>query len=135
MDLALCQKFKKGETLAVQIWANKIKNRVTFRIKSGYYLDFLTSKTIRLPEITGRRITKDKNGENLPQTKITEVAVVNCTIINKQYQHGSMVLSTFVPNSSFDQLNISPTNHIYTETFYSEFYTLKYGLQIKILCP
>ena len=44
------------------------------------------------------KITKDKSGENVPHLEITEVVLVNCNIVNKDYQHGSRVLNTFVPN-------------------------------------
>ena len=31
---------------------------------------------------TERRIFKDKNGENVPQLEITEVALIHCNIVN-----------------------------------------------------
>ena len=43
---------KKHETLtetpAVQIYVNKIKNRIIFKIKAGYKFELLTSETIKL---------------------------------------------------------------------------------------
>ena len=43
---------KKHETLtetpAVQIYVNKIKNRIVFKIKAGYKFELLTSETIKL---------------------------------------------------------------------------------------
>ena len=48
--------FKKhGENTdrpSVQIYVNKIENRVTFKIKNGYSLEFLTSQTMKLLRIT-----------------------------------------------------------------------------------
>ena len=32
---------------SIRIYANKIKNRITFKIKTGYYLEFLTPETIK----------------------------------------------------------------------------------------
>ena len=65
---------------------------------------------------------KYRNGENVPQLEITEVVLVCCNIVNNQYQCDSRVLCTFVPNESFSQLlSISATNHVYSETFHSEF--------------
>ena len=32
------------------------------------------------------KITKDKNGENLPNLEITEVTLVHCNIANNDYQ-------------------------------------------------
>ena len=56
--------------------------------------------------------------------------------INNKCKCDWWVFSTSIPNKSFDQLlDISPGNHIYTETFVSEFSTLKYGLLIKTPNP
>ena len=48
------------------IYVNKIENRITFKIKTGYYLALLTSETMKLFGGTKSEITKDKNGENVP---------------------------------------------------------------------
>ena len=71
---------------------------------------------------TKSNITKDKNGENVPYLEITEVVLVHCNIVNKDYQQDSRVLYKFVPNISFGQLlNISPKHFIFLRTFDSEF--------------
>ena len=68
------------------------------------------------------KITKDKNGENLPHLEITEVVLVHCNMVNNGYQQDSRVLYTFVPNKSFGSLlDISPSNHIFLKTFNSEY--------------
>ena len=33
---------------SIRIYINKIENRTTFKIKNGYYLDFLTPETMKL---------------------------------------------------------------------------------------
>ena len=74
---------------------------------------------------TKNKITKDKNGENLPHLEITEVVLVHFNIANNDYQQDSRVLYTFVPNKPFGSLlEISPTNHIFLKTFNSEFQTI-----------
>ena len=71
---------------------------------------------------TENKITKDKNGENVPHLEITEVVLVHCNIVNNDYQQDSRVLYTFVPNKPFGSLlEISPKNHIFLKTFNSEF--------------
>ena len=45
---------------SVQIYVNKIKNRVTFKFKNGYSLELLTSETMKLLGSTENKITKDK---------------------------------------------------------------------------
>ena len=108
---------KHGEDIdepSVQIYVNKIENRITFKIKDGYSLELLTPETMKLLESTKDKITEDKNGENVPHLEITEVVLVHCDIVNNDYQQDSRVLYTFVPNKSFGALlNISPTNHMF----------------------
>ena len=66
--------------------------------------------------------TQDKNGENIPHLKITEVVLIHCNIVNNDYQQDSRVLYTFVPNKPFGSLlKICPTNHIFLKTFNFEY--------------
>ena len=71
---------------------------------------------------TKNKITKDKNGENVPHLEITEVVLVHCNMVNNDYQYDSRVLYTFVPNISFASLlDISPSNLTFLKTFNSEY--------------
>ena len=128
---------KHGEDIdepSVQIYVNKIENRVTFKIKNGYSLELLMPETMKLLGSTENKITKDKNGENVPHLEITEVVLVHCDIVNNDYQQDSRVLYTFVPNKPFGSLlEISPTNHIFFKHSTQNMIKLKYGLQIKIV--
>ena len=79
---------KHGEDIdkpSVQIYVNKIENRVTFKIKNRYSLELLTPGTMKLLGSTKNEITEDKNGENVPHLKITEVVLVHCDIGNNGY--------------------------------------------------
>ena len=122
-------KKKHGEDIdkpSVQIYVNKIENRVTFKIKNGYSLELLTPETMKLLGSTKNKITKDKNRENVPYLEIAEVVLVHYNIVNNDYQQDSRVLCTFVPNKPFSGLlESSPTNFILLKTFYSEFQTIK----------
>ena len=55
---------------------------------------------------TENKITKDKNGENVPHLEITEVVLVHCNIVDNGYQQESRVLYTFVPNKPFGSFDI-----------------------------
>ena len=104
------------------IYVNKIENRITFKIKTGYYLDLLTPETRKLLGSTKSKITKDENGENVLHSEITEVVLIHCNIVNNNYQQDSRVLYTFVPNKSLGQLlDISPENFIFLKFFNSKF--------------
>ena len=54
---------KHGEDIdkpSIQIYVNKIENRVTFKIKYGYSLELLTPETMTLLGSTKNKINKDK---------------------------------------------------------------------------
>ena len=45
---------------SIRIYVNKIENRITFKIKSSYYLDLLTLETMKLLGSAESKISKDK---------------------------------------------------------------------------
>ena len=101
-------------------------NRITFKIKSGYYLELLTPETMKLLGSTVSKINKDKNGENVPHLEVAEVVLVHCNLVNNDYQQNSRILFTFVQNKTFGSLlEISPANHVFLKTFNSEFREIK----------
>ena len=107
---------------SIKLYINKIENRITFKIKTGYYLELLTPETMKLLGSTKNKITKNKNGENVPHLEIVELVLVHCNLVNNDYQQDSRILYTFLPNKPFGSLSeISPTNHIFLKTFNSEF--------------
>ena len=71
---------------------------------------------------TKSKITNNENGENVPHLETTEVILIHCNIVNKNYQQDSRVLYTFVPNKSCGQLlDISLKHFTFLKTFDSEF--------------
>ena len=75
---------------------------------------------------TESKITKDKNGENVPYLEIAELVLTHCNIVNNDYQQNSRTLYTFIPNKPCGSLlEISPPNHIFLKTFNSEFQEIK----------
>ena len=120
---------KRSESVdnpSIRIYVNKIENRITFKIKSGYYLELLTPETMKLLGSAESKITKDKNGENVPRLEVVELILVHCNLVNNDYQQDSRILYAFVPNKTFGRLlEISPTNHVFLKTFNSEFQEIK----------
>ena len=45
---------------SIRMYVSRIENRITFKIKSGYYLELLTPKTMKLLGSTESKITKIK---------------------------------------------------------------------------
>ena len=70
---------------------NKIENRITLKIKNGYYLGLLTPKTVKLLGSSESKITKDKNGENVLYLEIVELVLVHCSLANNDYQQDSRI--------------------------------------------
>ena len=76
---------------SIRIYINKIENRITFKIKTRYYLKLLTPGAMKLLGSSKSKITKDEKGENMPYLKITEVALMHCNVANNNYQQNSRV--------------------------------------------
>ena len=91
----------------VQIYVNKIKSGISFKIKVGYKLE-LTEETMQLLESSKKSIENNKDGEILPRLEAVEVVLVHCNLVNNNYQQASKVLFTFVPNKQFAQLITMP---------------------------
>ena len=102
------------DNLSIRIYINRIENRITFKIKNEYYLELLTPETMKLLGSTESKITKDKNGKNVPNLETVELVLVHYNLVNNDYQQDSRILFTFVPNKSFGSLlEISPTNQLF----------------------
>ena len=120
---------KHGENVdnpPIIIYVNKIENRITFKIKYGYFLELLTPETMKLLGSSESKITEDKDCEIAPHLEIAELVLVHCNLVNNDYQQDSRILYTFVPNKRFGSLlEISPANHVFLKTFNSEFRQIK----------
>ena len=65
------------------------------KIKDGYKLELQTPETMLLFGSTKKLIDKTKNGENVPSLEVVEVFLVQCNLVDDQYQQKSEVLYTF----------------------------------------
>ena len=79
---------KKHEPLAenpsIQIYPNKIKNRIVFKVKPGYKLESL--ETMRLLESAKPNVDKDKDGKDVPKLESLEVVLVLRNLVNNSYR-------------------------------------------------
>ena len=62
---------KKHKTIEdnspVQIYVNKIKNRIVFKIKTGYKLELISEETMQLLGSSKKDIDENKDGETVPR--------------------------------------------------------------------
>ena len=107
---------KSNEQSPILIYANRILNRVSLGIKTGYKLELLTNKTVRLLG-DGPIIDLTKNGENVPKLEIVRNVLVFCNLVENVYLQDSKLLFYFVPNSRFGSLlSITPQVLKYNDT-------------------
>ena len=75
-----------------------------FKIKDGYKLELQTPESMKLFRSTKKLIDKTKNGEKGPSlqvVEVVEVVLLQCNLVDNQYQQKSQVLYTFTPNKSY----------------------------------
>ena len=87
----------------IEIYYNQTKNRVHLKwnqdIPSNYWD---ASDTKIMTDRLNVKIATYKNEDNIPELENMEVTLVNCNLLNNDYQHNSGVLSIFVPNKSLE---------------------------------
>ena len=82
---------KKHETITdqdspIKIYANKIKKRIVFKIKTGYKLELLTKETMQLLGSSKKEISQDKDGEIVPKIENVDVVLIHYNVVNKTHQ-------------------------------------------------
>ena len=120
---------KKHEALtaipAIHVYINRINNRLVLKMmdvkvdnrKYGYKLELQTPETMRLFGSTKKFIGKTKIGEKVPSFEVLEVVLVQCNLVDNQYQK-SKVLYTFTPNKSYAYLlNVETINLVFLKTY------------------
>ena len=62
------------------------------------------------------------NGENVQSLEVTGVVLVQCNLVDSQYQQKSEVLYSFMTNKSFAYLlNVEPSTSVFLKTSNIEF--------------
>ena len=75
-------------------------------------------ETMKLLKSTEKKISNNENGENVIHLKINKVILINCNVVNINYQQNSKLLYAFVLDKLLVQLlEISPTNFMFLKAF------------------
>ena len=96
-------KIKTDEESPILIDPDAVKNRLNFRIETGYESELLTKETQKLLG-DGPIIDKNKNSKNIPQLDQVEYVLLHCNIVQNNYLQNSKLLYEFVSNKTFGQL-------------------------------
>ena len=93
---------KKYETIAnnapINICISMINNRLVFVTKDRNKLELRSSETMKLFGSTKKLMYKTKNRENVPSIEVVAVVLVQCNLVENQYQRKPEVLYTFALN-------------------------------------
>ena len=107
---------KTDEESPILIYPYGVKNRISFKIKTGYKLELLTNETQKLLS-DGPIIDKDKVSKNVPQLEQVEYVLLHCNIVQNDYLQNSKLLYEFVPGKTFGQLiSVKPPAFIQCKT-------------------
>ena len=83
-----------NEESPILIYPNKIKNRIIFKIKTGYKLERLANETMRLLG-DGPIINATKNGANVPELDQVYSVLWHCNVVHNDYLQNSKLLYIF----------------------------------------
>ena len=72
-----------------------MKNRIIFKIETGYKLELLSPDTMTLLGSTKKYVDQDKDGEDVLKLESIEVVLEHCNLVNNNYQQVSEVLLTY----------------------------------------
>ena len=91
---------KKHETLTnnapIYIQINKTNSRLELKIKDSHNVELQTApEKMKLFSSTKKLIDKTTNRENVPSIQMFEIVLVQCNLVDNQYQQKSEVLHTF----------------------------------------
>ena len=112
---------KSSEESPVLTYPDTIKNRIVFKIKTGYKLELLTNEAMALLG-DGPITDQNKSGKNVPELEKVTSALLHYNVVHNDHLQNSKLLYSFVPNSSFGRLlSIQPLKLIDTKTSNSIF--------------
>ena len=70
--------------------------RFVFKIKDGCKLELQTPETMKMFSSTKKTIYKTKSTENVASLELVDVVLVQCHVVDNQYQQKSKVLYSFL---------------------------------------
>ena len=116
----------KHETLtaipSIHVYINRINNIIVLKIKDGYKIELETPEATKLFGSTTKSVDKTKNGQKVPNLEVVEVVLVQCSLVDNQYQQKPEVIYTFTSNKSYAYLlNNERSNFVFLKIYNTEF--------------
>ena len=83
----IIKKHKKITTiLPIHVYIKRTNDRLVFKIKERYKLELQTPETMKLFGSRKKLIDKTENGEKVPSLEVVEVVLVQCNLVDYQFQ-------------------------------------------------
>ena len=132
---------KKQETSTeespILIYLSKIKNRIVFKIKTGYKLQMLTNEKLALLG-DGPIVDQNKSGKNVPKLEQVLSLLLHCNVVHNVHLQNSKLLYTLYTKLLLSQIMLldsyflSNQKHYYNQKQQILFLIiLKFDLPIK----
>ena len=103
-----------------------------FKIKDGYKVELQAPETIKLFGSIKKSKDKTENGINVPSLEVAEIVLVQCNLVDNQYQQKCEVLYTFTLNNFYaNLLNVEPSNLVFLKTFNIELAMRQHSIEPK----
>ena len=67
------------ENPLVQIYLNRTRNKIVFKVKTGYKLELLSSEKMKLLGRTKKDVDQDEDGDDEPKLESVELFLVHCS--------------------------------------------------------
>ena len=101
---------KRHETLTtippIYVYIKRISNRLVF--------NYLAAQK--------KLIVRTNNGENAPSLEVVEVFLVQCNLVDNEYQQKSEILYTLTPNKSYTYLlHVQASNSVFVKRYNTDF--------------
>ena len=86
---------------------NRTKNRINFKIKTGYKLELLSLGTIKLLGSTKQVIDKGQKTVNIPKLELIKTVLMHWNAAKNDYHQASQVVFAFASIKKFGQLIVA----------------------------
>ena len=95
-----------SETFGINIYANPVFNRITVSVNTDFEIDFANgfAKILGFEKSQLPISNNEVHGDMVPKMERVDNVVVNCNLVENNYNYSSNVIYTFTPDQPFGSL-------------------------------
>ena len=88
----IVKKHTKDHEKDIEVYANKVKNRVTFKMADGVSLELMTPATQKFLGVFQKTLTGEVDGDKVAELETVQTVLVHCNLVDNDYQRDSRIL-------------------------------------------